>query len=184
MEPKMTEKRTKQDFLKFLDWLGDKGLMPKNTVAARKAAVSKVLSILSDEEAHDVTKLNLDEVMRRFNNLEGNRYTPGSLTTYLSRVRSALDDFAVYLDNPLGFRPSAQTRVRRTTEPRKDAPPHIPVQNHTNEAPTGIRVAANALSIPIRPDTTIVVQGLPYDLSETEAAKIANVIRAMALPSA
>ena len=34
----------------------------------------------------------------------------------------------------------------------------------------------------IRPDTTIVVMGLPYDLTETEAGKIANVIRAMATP--
>ena len=59
----MTEKRSRQDFLAFLDWMSDKGLMAKNTVAARKAAASKVLSILSDEEAQDVTTLDLADVM-------------------------------------------------------------------------------------------------------------------------
>ncbi len=39
------------------------------------------------------------------------------------------------------------------------------------------------LPIPIRPDVTVFVQGLPYDLTEAEANKIANVIRAMATPS-
>ena len=116
----MTDKRTRQDFLAFLDWMSEKGLMAKNTVAARKAAANKVLGILSDDEAQDVTALNLDTVMRRFNNLEGRGYTPGSLTTYFSRLRSALDDFKLYLDKPLTFRPGVQPREIRKSEARKE----------------------------------------------------------------
>jgi hypothetical protein len=177
----MTEKRSRQDFLAFLDWMSEKGLMAKATVAARKAAATKVLGILSDEEALDVTALNLDDVMRRFTNLEGKGYTPGSLTTYLSRLRSALDDFKVYLDRPLNFRPGVQPRERRKPEARKEAASGAGAPSATRES-TPIP-ASNALSIPIRPDTMIIVQGLPYDLSEAEAAKIANIIRAMATPA-
>lgn len=170
----MVEKRTRQDFLAFLDWMSEKGLMAKNTVAARKAAAAKVLGILSDGEAQDVTTLDLDDVMRRFNNLEGKGYTPGSLTTYLSRLRSALDDFKTYLNKPLDFRPGVQPRERRKQEHRKEGllPPSIGIPGP----------GPAALSIPIRPDATVIIHGLPYDLNESEAAKIANVIRAMATP--
>jgi|SRR5579864_2031319 len=174
----MTEKRTRQDFLAFLDWMSEKGLMAKNTVAARKAAASKVLGILSDDEAQDVTALDLNNVMRRFNNLEGKGYTPGSLTTYFSRLRSALDDFTAYLDKPLNFRPGVKPREQRKPDPRKGAPSAPP-----NEVIVPA-LAPNALSIPIRPDTTIIIHGLPYDLHEAEATKIANVIRAMVAPTA
>ena len=64
-------------FFAFLDWMSEKGLMAKNTVVARKAAANKVLGTLSNEEAQDVTVLDLDTVMRRFTNLEGKGYTPG-----------------------------------------------------------------------------------------------------------
>jgi hypothetical protein len=174
----MAEKRTKQDFLAFLDWMSEKGLMAKNTVAARKAAATKVLGILSDGEAQDVTVLNLDDVMRRFTNLEGRGYTPGSLTTYLSRLRSALDDFKVYLDKPMSFRPGVQPRERRNAETKKETSSATPAAIREPAAPT-----PNALSIPIRPDTMIVIQGLPYDLNEAEATKVANIIRAMVTPA-
>jgi hypothetical protein len=177
----MTEKRTRQDFIEFLDWLSDRGIMPKATVAARKAAVNRVLGILTEEEARDVTKLDLDSVMRRFTNLEGKGYTPGSLTTYLSRLRSALEDFTAYLDDPLNFRPSAQTRERRSTG-KKETAVRTGAADAPAPQPASPNVSANTLSIPIRPDTTIVVMGLPYDLSDAEASKIANVIRAMATP--
>ena len=174
----MAEKRTRQDFLTFLDWMSEKGLMAKNTVAARKAAANKVLGILSDDEARDVTLLDLNDIMRRFTNLEGKGYTPGSLTTYLSRLRSALDDFKLYLDNPLNFRPGVQPRERRKQEARKETPA-VPTGNGGVVSPP----TPNVLSIPIRPDTVIVIHGLPYDLNEAEAGKIANVIRAMVTPT-
>src|SRR5262249_15386798 len=179
-EIEMTEKRTRHDFLAFLDWMSDKGLMAKNTVVARKAAASKVLGILSDDEAQDVTALDLDTVMRRFTNLEGKGYTPCSLTTYFSRLRSALDDFKLYLDKPLNFRPGVQPRERRKAEARKETPLPAPT-GHRDTVPPPV---LNTLSIPIRPDTMIVIHGLPYDLNEAEATKISNVIRAMVTPTA
>lgn len=177
----MMERRSRQDFLAFLDWMSDKGLMAKATAAARKAAASRVLGILSDAEAEDVTALNLDDVMRRFTNLEGRGFTPGSLTTYQSRLRSALDDFKVYLDNPLNFRPGVQPRERRKPETRKETSSTASPELRASVAATP---PPNALMIPIRPDATIIVQGLPYDLTDAEAAKIAAIIRAMAATAA
>jgi len=172
----MDNDRSTQKLIEFLDYLAEKGLMAKATVSARKAAASKVLGILSDEEAQDVTKLDLNEVMTRFQNLEGKSYTPASLTTYLSRLKSAVEDFGAYLDNPLGFRPSVQTREKRKPEGRKDQVEPTHAEQPSAKGP----MSSSILPIPIRPDATVFIQGLPYDLTEAEASKIANVVRAMA----
>jgi len=180
----MTSERSRQKLLEFMDYLGDKGLMPQATVSSRKAAVSKVLGILDEDEAADVMALDLDDVMKRFNNKEGKSYTPGSLSTYLSRLKSAVDDFRTYLENPLGFKPNSPSRERRKPEGKKensatyaDTPPNV--ERHVVKAP----LANTILPIPIRADVTVLVQGIPFDLTEAEANKIANVIRAMATPA-
>jgi hypothetical protein len=55
----------------------------------------------------------------------------------------------------------------------------LETERHAAKAP----LSNSILPIPIRADTTVFVQGLPFDLTEAEAAKIANVIRAMATPA-
>ncbi len=177
----MSSDRSRKGLAEFLDYLADKGLMARNTAMARKAAANKVFSVLSDEEALDVTKIHFDDVMRRFQNLEGRKYTPGSLTTYQSRIKSALDDFDCYLNNPMGFRPNVQARERSsntkanygstvksaTTQGQAEQPIHA----------TSV-VTSSVLPIPIRSDLTVYIQGLPFDLTEAEARKISNVVLA------
>ena len=177
--------------INFQEYLGNKGLMARATASARKAALGKVLGILSDEEAEDVTAIDLDEVMTRFGHLQGKGYTPQSLTTYKSRVRAALDDFASYVDNPLGFKPSLQTRERKASSSKggsskpkvvgSEGPLSEP-QPRTMSSVAG-PMASSILPIPIRSDLTIHIQGLPFDLTEAEAKKIASVVQAMALPT-
>ena len=184
----MAHDRSRDKLLDFLDYLSEKGLVAKSTIAGRKAAVGKVLGILSPEEADDVTKLDLGQVMTRFQNLEGRNYTPGSLNTYLSRLNSAVADFDTYLKNPLGFRPTVQSREKRTKPESKRENASSP---STSPAPSQDRVAqksplmpsSSILPIPIRQDVTVYVQGIPYDLTAAEATKIANVIRAMGVPA-
>tara|TARA_R110000868_G_scaffold111476_2_gene301006 strand:- start:3948 stop:4505 length:558 start_codon:yes stop_codon:yes gene_type:complete len=182
----MSNERSRDKLMEFLDYLGNKGLMAKATVASRKAAASKLLGILPAEEANDVTRLDLDEVMTRFQNLEGKNYTPGSLTTYLSRARGAIDDFNAYLENPLGFRPSVQSREKRAKSEFKKPVSSNVDSNSTSfgQERAGQKVifdpTNSILPIPIRADKTVYVQGIPFDLTASEASKIANVIRAMA----
>ena len=177
--------KSRAGLLEFLDYLAKKGLMTKNTVAARKASASKVLGILSNEEANDVTDIDLNSVMMRFQNLEGNKYTPSSLNTYQSRTKSALEDFAVYLKNPMAYKPNVPKRER--AEAGNSSINSSPVKRTSTgknraetEPPTP--PGSSIMPIPIRQDVTVHIQGLPFDLTEQEAGKIANVIRAMAMP--
>jgi hypothetical protein len=170
--------------LEFIDYLANKGLMNKTTASARKAAANRVLGILDDAEANDVSKIDLDEVMTRFHNLEGAKFTPDSLNTYKSRLKSAIEDFVRYQRDPLNFRPTTQNTGRRLAERQKPAGNAETSRKSVNppvasaEAPPA---SVSILPIPIRPDLTIKIQGLPYDLTPQEALKIANVVRAMAV---
>src|SRR4051794_23667750 len=105
--------RSREELFRFLDYVRAKGLMSPNTVESWKASTNKVLGILDAEEAEDVTKLDLDEVVHRFSNLHGQKYTPDSLRSYKSRTKSAIENFARYLDNPLAFKPGIQRREKK-----------------------------------------------------------------------
>lgn len=183
--------RSRDALDQFLRYLGDKGLMAAATVGARRAAVSKVLGILDDDEARDVTVIDVDDLATRFSRLHGKNYTPESLTTYKSRLKSALFDFDAYLSNPLAFRPAGQSRSTKTgaKQAQKDSSESgsqkTQLATSENIIEQSKPVAAlmpnsNILPIPIRHDLIVYIQGLPYDLTESEARKIAGVVSAMA----
>ncbi|MBD59958.1 MAG: hypothetical protein CL808_07555 [Citromicrobium sp.] len=189
----MNGKRDVTAILEFQDYQSEKGLLTKATAGARKAALGKVLGILDGEEAADVTAINLDDVMMRFSNLEGRTYTPGSLKTYKSRVASALEDFSRYLENPLGFRPSINKRSTKSAKQQASKQqPSKQVQSATkSEEDAGQQAtpqktanthfeAATILPIPLRQNLIVRIQGLPFDMTASEAKKIANVVIAMA----
>jgi len=175
--------RSREALLEFLDYLARKGLLNKTTANARKAAAGKVLALLDDGEAEDIGKVDLDEIMHRFSNLEGANYTPASLNTYKSRIKSAVDDFLNYQQNPMTFKVGGAAGGRKNADrPRSSSlTPDKPVSGKIMTAsvappPSSFLV----LPIPIRKDLIVQIQGLPFDLTQDEASKIANVIRAMA----
>lgn len=175
-----TGKRSRADLLAFLDYLAAKGLMNPATAQSRKASAGAMLGVLSEEEASDMATIDLDQAMARFNNLNASKFTPGSLATYKSRTRSAIDDFLRYEKNPLGFKASTPTGARKPRKPVDSSVQTVPEQD-TPTRPESVRtpMAENILPIPLRADLTIYIQGLPFDLSSQEARKIANVVLAM-----
>ena len=185
----MSQNRSRDDLVRFLDYLGDKGLVARATASARRTAAAKVLAVLSDEEALDVLNLDLDLLMARFDNLNPRQYTPDSLQTYRSRLKTALEDFRTYSENPVSFRPSGQTRARKASQdsakaPRKRNPAD---QSSIQQSPTSTSQMVdlpnvNQMPIPLRQNLTVRIFGLPFDLTKQEAQKIANIVLAHALP--
>lgn len=189
----MAQRRSRQDLLAFLDYCKEKGLLKAPTAEARKAAVNQVLGILSEDEAQDVSAIDLDAVVARFHNMHGKRYTPDSLKTYKARVKGAIADFLNYLANPMEFRP----RILVSNKRLKTSRPITPLndkntqreQEADNARATPVRTTSpqplgtSTFPIPLRSDLTVLVHGIPFDLTESEAKKIANVITAMASPA-
>jgi hypothetical protein len=176
----MAEGRSREDLLRFLGNMGRKGMIPANTASARKAAVNKILLMLSDDEAQDVTGLDVDEAIRRFGNRYRAEYTPESLQSYASRLRSSIDDFKRHCDDPLNFKPGTIKRILR--KPREEG---RSIVRAGNEAPTLVRpiTAVQILPINVRPDLIVQIAGLPHDLTKVEAQRIANIILAHAVPN-
>jgi hypothetical protein len=181
----MTEQKSREALVSFLDYLGKKGLMAPATASARKAAVNTVLGILDEKEAADVSALDLDDVMSRFSNLQGKDFTPGSMKTYKSRVRAAIDDFVAYINNPLAFKPKLKARAvvnggKKNSDTASAKPARVDEDLAFNRHAAPAFASASILPIPIRSDLIVQIQGLPFDLTSTEAKKIANVILALA----
>jgi hypothetical protein len=179
--------RTKQDFIDFLAYLGEKGLIPQNTAIGRKAAAIKVFSVLSDAECADMTKLDIDEVMVRFENRNRGKYTTDSLRSYQSRLRNSLQEFSDYCENPLSFRPRRRSKsnVIKKNKPEQNSGSFDEQETSATQAQSvqpPPRPAVQILPVALRPDLTIQIAGLPFDLTKLEAQKLANIILAHALP--
>lgn len=176
--------RSLTGLLGFLDWLAAKGLMARNTAFGRKAACSNVLGVLDPEEQEDVTQADLDLAMKRFANLHGKRYTPKSLQVYEGRVRRSIDDFNRYLADPSSFKVNGGSPKTKQSGGGKSRRPAGGAADQEGpvvmtHAPGG-GASANVYPIPIRADLVVRIHGLPFDLTKSEAEKIANVVRAMA----
>jgi hypothetical protein len=180
----MSQNRSRDDLVRFLDYTGEKGLVPPSTASARRTAATKVLAVLSDDEARDVIQVDLDDVMSRFDNLNRHQFTPDSLQTYRSRLKTALRDFQSYCENPVNFRPlgASRTKVKSATERPKQAGQLTRANPIIQTEPTVTADLPNVavLPIPLRQNLTIRVVGLPFDLTPNEAKKIANIILAHA----
>lgn len=181
----MNGPRSRAELLKFLTYVGAKGLLSPSTAESRKASVNKVLGILTEEEASDVSNIDLDEITKRFAKLHGQGYTADSLRTYKSRTKSSIDDFLRYVDNPMAFKVGGVKRNSRPKSPKEFSgmgsalSEKFENQPSTNVSPPS--AGSGIVPIAIRPDLTVHVQGLPFDLTGREAKKIANVILAMAM---
>lgn len=176
----------------FLDYLSSKHLLNKNTAQSRKAAVNKVLGVLDAEEASDLSKVDLDLAFRRFENKSAKDYKPDSLMVYRSRVGSALNDFFSYLESPTQFRPSVKAngsgaaarpaktsrkaegeRSERRTSAREDEQTETPAMTE--------RTHALSVPVPLRDGVMVRITGLPADLTEAEAARLAAIVKAYAV---
>lgn len=187
MEADMSDKSLGA-LLEFLDWTAEKGIMAKNTVGGRRAAVNAVLGVLDPEEKGDVTAVDLDNAMTRFVNLQGKKYNTSSLNVYRSRTNAAINDFQTYLTDPLAFRPGNKVEKKTSgvgMKPKKTGSSASRSADHqiANPATAAPQASANVFPIPIRENVVVRIHGLPFDLTVPEAEKIANVVKAMAITS-
>ena len=182
----MADGRSLQDFMNFISSLGEKGLIPQNTAGGRKAAAQKVFAVLNESELTDITKVDIDDVMVRFANKNRGKYTPDSLRSYQSRLRSSQIEFAEYCENPLSFRPKRRLKMTSVKKSKlempngADATPEPEDISPRQHEPVTHRSAVQILPIALRPDLTIQIAGLPFDRTTAEAKKIANIVLAHA----
>lgn len=178
----MSQDRSREALLNFLTWLGEKGYVPANTATARKIVATKVLAELSGEEAADVTKLDIETTMARFENRNRGKYGQDSLRTYQSRLRNSIRDFTQYANDPLAYQPKKSAVLPARTKPKALKSVNSETSATRIDAPIAPvktpNVDANVLPIALREDLIVRIFGLPFDLSPAEGKKIANIVLA------
>ena len=102
-------------------WAAEKGVMNRNTAAGVRAACGQVLGVLENWEDTDIAKLDVEELLARFQNLRKQRYTPQVLETYKRRFRKAVSSYLEYLDDPGSWRPTSQERSVTPDRGRRSA---------------------------------------------------------------
>lgn len=127
----------------FLDFAGEKGLLKKATAGSRKRASNIILGILDDNEAVDLSKVDLENVIRRHRNLAIGKMTPKTLASYESRARMAVRDFIEYVKSPSSWSPGQQRTSRVVASTKKaetedivSKPKETPVQTERPSQPS------------------------------------------------
>lgn len=176
--------------LQFLELAGDKGWLRKPTARARRVAAGKVLEVLDPSERSDLRTVDIEEAFRRFTNLNSG-YNPRSLQEYRRRVKLAVRDFVSYTEDPVNFKFPDSSRSQKSKDGGNESKsPKRPKRSLVSS--TEQRVASDSLPnptrgisipIPLREGVTVHVQHIPFDLTTSEAERIAAIVRAYAMPA-
>lgn len=101
-------------------WAASKGLMNRNSAGALRAASAQVLGVLDNWEQMDVTSIDVEDVIRRFQNLRARDFSPESLNAYARRFRNAVESFLQYVKDPAGWKPSAKQPSTKSAKGQLD----------------------------------------------------------------
>ena len=180
----MAGEYSREALLDFLDFLGDRGMLKKATASSRKATANTVLAILNDDEARDLRRLDVDQIMERFANKTAGSFKPDSLKVYRSRLGISLIDFLEWKKDPSNFKLSGQRRRAQPNSAAKrrkqDTSAKEPsTQDRATKSKGNEGLEHITFPIPIRPGVIVHVSGVPSDLKPEEAQKIGNVILAL-----
>jgi hypothetical protein len=171
------------DLIDFLGHAGERGLMPVATAQALAVASRNVFGILNAEERADLRAMDLDAVIRRFNNKRAREFNPSSLKEYGRRVHRAVTLFKQWRDDPANF--STKTRNTASSSSKQKGRSPTPVlevregggfeyrsANSTGSGQTGYQSA-----VAIRPGTIVTLNNIPPDLTAEEAERLAQFVK-------
>jgi hypothetical protein len=178
-----------EELLDFLNHAGDRGLMPAATAGAMAVASRRILEILSDEERADVRKLDSAAVIRRFGNKRAKDFNPSSLKEYGRRFQRAVEMFKQWREDPAAFSVptrstgAARKRAKTTSSNEVSREQTSAGESYSTIPAAGITASGFQTSFPIRPGTIVTILNLPADLTKTEADRLAQFVRMLALGS-
>ncbi len=176
--------------LLFLEWAGGKGELNPVTVKALLSAVRAMLSLEAEPGLVDIRSLEVDRLMDRFETLNRTKYSTGSMGAYKSRFRQSVAMYLAWLaKDPLWKSTGKANRggspQRRPARPTtfKTADSAGGASEQPDNASQGSQVPRLvAYDMPLRPDM-IVRLTLPFDLTQSDAERVAAFVRSLAFTS-
>ena len=160
-------------------WAAEKGLMNKNSAGSLRAACTQVLSVLDDWENVNINELDPDDVIKRFENLKAQDFTPKTLHEYGKRFRRAVQSFQDYIREPSSWSPTKSNTSSRRSQKKSDTKP--PKTEDRAGEERSVLVETTGLvkyPFPLRQDIIAVLQ-LPNDLTSDEAKRLHTFMQAL-----
>jgi len=173
---KMTDQNySRQGLLDFLKQAAVTGIMNPGVARSRKTAAEKLLDHVTAEERINLRQLDVDELCSRIHKLEDSSIREEAMNLYNARLKSAMKDYFMWIENPEGF--SANSNLNSPTQK---------VQQRDLEEQRALESIAlhhagtqdDIIPIPLREDLIVYLQGLPLNLTQGEADKIVQVVKA------
>lgn len=168
-----------EELLAFLEHAAERGLMPAATAQALAVASRNVFGILDDPEKPDVRNLDLDAVIRRFQNKRARDFSTDTLKEYDRRVRRAVKQFMEWREDPANFR--SPTRSTTPGRRRKGGAENVEGSELPAQAPAA-SISATApgtyqTMLPLAPGRIVTLANIPLDLSHAEAERLAQFVK-------
>lgn len=181
----MEDTYSKQELIKFINFTIEKDLVKYQTARGWRSAVAKLLSDLSDAENADVRKVDIELAVHRTANRSSDTISPSSLKTYQSRVRTAIEEFLSWRQDPASYKLRGLNKQNGNSKKVN----HTKSQSSASSSDAGsvsrskperdMKEAAPSnglsLSFPLRPDFLAQIV-IPRDLSVTEARRLGAFI--------
>jgi len=172
------------DVLDFLDHASERGLMPAATAAALATAVRNVFGVLTDAERDNLAAIDLEGAIRRFSNKRARDFNPSTLKEYGRRVHRAIALFQQWREDPANF--SAKTRTTKVSTKKQrnggsGARTAVPLEVALQEPTSATSEGGYQSSISIRPNWVVTITNVPVDLTDSEAERLANFVRLLAM---
>lgn len=155
----MNTPATKEAFLKFVEGLGDLGVVSPRTADNISLVVTAITGHIPDDVL--ATEWDVSAIVDSFQKEAG--LTDSTAKTYHSRFKSAVDKF---ID------------VTEGKELKQVAKRKSPAKSNVQDE-DGVKTFS--LPIPLRENLIVAIENLPRDLSEEEAERIATIIKSFAI---
>ena len=168
------------ELLGFLEHAGEKGLMPPATATALAVACRNVFGVLSEEEKTDVGGLDLNAVVKRFQNKRAKDFTGPTLKEYGRRTHRAVNLFLEWREDPANFQ--AATRATSAARKRKaNSEPEIEPEITTRIG--GVMPGTYQTAVPLGRDRIVTMLNVPADLTMAEAERLSRFVKMLAVDS-
>ncbi len=187
----MSTDYSKEAFLKFLDYLSDKGLIKFQTVRGWRSAALKLMVDLSEAEEGDIRTVDLDLAVHRTANRDSVSVSPASLNTYRKRIALAIQEFISWRNDPATYKPrglNGKSRAKSSNGARSSNEQVTPQERVSKGAPKTLEkreaetMASSGLtlSFPLRSDFLAQVV-IPRDLTAIEARRLGAFLLTIAV---
>jgi hypothetical protein len=168
-------------------------MLPPATAGALAVACRTVFELLESAEAADLRAVDLEKLIRRFENKRARDFNPSSLKEYGRRVRRAWALFSEWKESPADFAPKTRAAAvkkaegratRRGAEGAPAASPSavvpMPAVNLTATSPALDVEGVYSTAFPVRRGHVVTISNLPADLTVEEAERLSTFLRLMA----